>query len=500
MLLSLITGLCLAGEEDDELVGGQERVRVLVSEFQARNDSGEALAKLVESYLVAKLKGNPQLTVVRPEDLPPFQDYPARTYLESCPAGEIVGCTYVAAERGDVEWAITGTTRVLPGTSKVEISVLDIRSGKVVVSFETELEAGQDEAFAEAVARVLAEAIAGSFAERDIRNSEGEEVDMRGMSDDAVAAQLEALTQELGGASSVINRSDEVIKPPSYTMDDLVESMQGEGTKPWERLHMSPGEYLRYKNSGKTLVEWRALSSGRAGELLIRPAIGFGLQPGSSVYYGRYTYDTGSVVDSYTLSAVQNGFGAFFNLGLAYGIHPMVDLGLDIGSGTGRITMDIQQQTIGQQPLPPDQQDWLSSSFVLGPRATAGFFPVSPVRPVVSGALLFWFGDKIDNHILPPEDLALFTAPTTIVAEGMLGAEFRMVRRLDFFIHVPVDVVVGGQTYREVRGDGTADVVDIGTPPDPLSVVSAGIRAGFQVRLLGKRQSSSILDEFEEEP
>lgn len=495
-MLLLLAALAQAGEPQDGQAQ-EEPVRVLVSEFQARNADAKALAALVENFIAARLKANPQIQLVRPEDLPPFEDYPARIYLEGCPPGDIVGCTYVAADRGGVAWAITGTTRVLPGSSKVTIEILDIQTGRVVVSFESELESGEDEKFAEAVAQVLSNAMGGSFQERDLREGEEPEEGADGLSHDVIASQLESLSSELGELSTVVSRPDTIIRPPAYTLDDLSEQMREEGTKPWERLQMTPGEYLRYKNSGMPLLTWRERALGRHGQLLIRPAGGFASQPTYATYYGRYAYDGSAVVDSFAAHAVQNGFGARGSIGLAWGLSPLIDAGLDVGTGTGTMGLDIQQQTVGQQPLPADQEEYPSSTLIVGPRVTAAFLPVSPVRPTVSGAVQFWFGDKIDNHVLPPEDLTLFTAPVLVVAEIAPGAEFRLNRNLDLFLQIPIDLAVAGRPYIDSR-TGSTEVITGLNPPEAGGIVTAGIRAGLQIHLFGKKVESSILDDLEE--
>lgn len=473
-------------------------VRVLVSEFQARNTEAKALASLIENFIASQLSQNTEIQVLRAENLPPFQDYPSRTYLDGCPPGDIVGCTYVAAERGDVEWAVTGTTRVLPGKSTVTVEILDIQSGRVVVSFESELTSGEDEKFAEAVAQMLSSAIGGSMKEQDIRNNGEDDGDMRHMSDDAIAAQLSSLSQELGDLSSVVSQPNSVIQRPDYTMDDLADQMNGEGMKPWERLKMSPGEYLRFKNSGRSLEDWRQLAAGRQYQLLIRPSGGFGSVPASSTYYGRYAFDTGQVVDVYTANAVQNDFGGRAALGLAFGVLPYLDVGLDVGLATGHLTRDYQQQTVGSTSLPADILAFQSKSFFFGPRVTAAFLPVSPVRPLLSGALLIWHGDKVDNHEGPPSDLALFPAPNLVIAEVMVGGEARITHNLDFFIHVPIDLTVGGQTFVE-KHEGSADVLNDVVPPEAGGATNASVQFGFQIRLGGKKIETSILDTMEEE-
>lgn len=495
MVWLLLSALALAADETED------RVTVLVSEFQPRNTEAKALASLIENFIASRLKENPDLRLVRVDNLPPFEDYPARTYLEGCPKGDIVGCTYVAAERGEVQWAITGTTRVSPGSSWVEVSILDIASGRVVVSFESELQSGQDEKFAQAVAEMLSTAMSGSIKQTDIRNKDNseEEADMRKMSDAAVAAQLESLSQELGEMSSVVTRSNEVIRRPDYTMDDLADQMQGEGTKPWERLGMSPGEYLKFKNSGKSLEAWRQLAVGKDGQLLIRPTLGFGNHPTFATYYARYAYDQAVVVDRYSANVVQNGFGGFFAADVGYGVHPLVDVGLMVAVGTGRMSYNIQQQTVGQTPVPVENPlpSFQSTTLVVGPRVNATFLPVSPIRPTVGGSVQIWLGDTITNHLEIPEEIGHFNAPTLIMAEVAPGVEARIAPRVDFFLQVPLDFMVGGRAVVDLH-EGSEDVLTGVSTPEAGSIISTGLRAGLQIHLFGKKVKGSILDEVEE--
>ena len=138
---------------------------VLVSSLQARNSESVGLASLVENFLAQELDKHPDIDVLRIEETPAFQDYPARTYMEGCPPGEIAGCTFVIAERAGAELAVTGTVQALVGGTKVTIEILDIGTARSLISFQSELEAGNDEAFAEGVAKVLVAAISGEVGQ-----------------------------------------------------------------------------------------------------------------------------------------------------------------------------------------------------------------------------------------------------------------------------------------------------------------------------------------------
>ena len=473
---------------------------VLVSSLQARNSESVGLASLVENFLAQELDKHPDIDVLRIEDTPAFQDYPARTYMEGCPPGEIAGCTFVIAERAGAELAVTGTVQALVGGTKVTIEILDIGTARSLISFQSELEAGNDEAFAEGVAKVLVAAISGEVGqEKDIRfNDEGEAAEP--MDDAAVTAQLAELSREMGSVTAVISRSDRAIAKPEYTVDDLAKKMEGEGTKPWERLGMGPSEYLRYKNAGLTLFEWRKRAIGRQGQLLLRPLVGYASGPYAGTYYGRIAYDiTGGslgVVDAYSAQSVQTGSGASFGASIGWGLTPYLDVGVVGGLTLGTFTVDINQETVGSPAISADPESSGQTTLFVGPRATATLFPVKNVRPSFGGSLLILQGRTSLDAESVPESLATFTPATLVAAEVFVGGEARLSERVDFYLQVPIQLRLAGAVTASERA-GTAEVVDATAPPG-ASILGAGAVVGLQVRLFGaKPKDATRYDEME---
>ncbi len=491
-MLPLLLSTALAAEGE---------TTVLVSSLQARNSESVGLASLVENFLAQELDKHPGIDVLRVEDTPAFQDYAARTYMEGCPPGEIVGCTYVIAERGKAELAVTGTVQALVGGTKVTIEILDIAGARSLISFQSELEAGNDEAFAEGVAKVLVAAISGEIgAEKDIR-FEGDEAPEEPMDDEAVARQLAELSREMGSVTAVISRSDKAIEKPEYTLEDLTKRMEGEGTKPWERLGMKPAEYLRYKNSGLQLFEWRQRAVGRQGQLLLRPLVGFGSGPYAGTYYGRIAYDITSgslgVVDAYAAQSVQTGSGAAFGASVGWGLTPYLDVGIVAGLNTGSFTVDINQETVGQTPTSPEPATSTQTTLFVGPRATATLFPVSKLRPSFGASVLLLQSRTVLDVESVPESLAIFSPATLFAAELFVGGEARLSDRVDFYLQVPLQVRVAGAVSASERV-GITEVVDA-TPPPTAGVVGAGVVAGLQIRLFGARpKETTRYDEMEE--
>ncbi len=498
VLPSLALSLALSGAFSTAFAADAETT-ILVSSLQPRNPEATGLASLVENFLAQELRDHPGFDVLRVEDTPAFQDYAARTYMEGCPPGEVVGCTQIIGERGKAAFAVTGTVQALVGGTKIQIEILDIRNARSLIKFESELESGADEAFAEGVAKVLVAAIDGEIGkERDIR-FDGED-QPEPMDDTAVRAQLDQLQREMGSVSSVITRSDRAIERPTYSLDDLAAKMEGEGTKPWERLDMKPAEYLRYKNSGLELFQWRERAIGRKGQLLLRPTVGFSNGPYSGLYYQRRAYDvtTGAltVVDVYAAQAVQNGSGANFGASVGFGVSPVVDLGATFGITTGTWTVDIGQETVGQ-PAPSSQPySTGQTTLIVGPRVTATLFPVLPFRPTFGGSVLLMRGrTEMDPEGVPGG--VVFEPATMIAGEAFIGGEARISRSVDFFLHVPVQIRLAGDVLTTYES-GVQDVV---TSPSLASagIFSAGVAVGLQIRLFGaKVKESSRFDDMDE--
>ncbi|MDP2305163.1 MAG: hypothetical protein Q8P18_03970 [Pseudomonadota bacterium] len=498
MLTSIALSLALSGAFSAASAAEPETT-ILVSSLQPRNAEATGLASLVENFLAQELKDHPGFDVLRVEDTPAFEDYAARTYMDGCPRGEVVGCTQIIGERGKAAFAVTGTVLAVVGGTQVQIEILDIRNGRSLIRFESELESGADEAFAEGVAKVLAAAIDGEIGkERDIR-FDGEDAP-EPMDDVEVRKQLDELQREMGSVTAVISRSDRVIERPAYSLEDLSKKMEGEGTKPWERLDMKPAEYLRYKNSGLELFQWRERAVGRKGQLLLRPTVGFSNGPYSGLYYSRSAYDVPSgtltIVDVYAAQAVQTGSGANFGGSVGFGISPVVDVGATIGVTTGSWTVDIGQETVGQPASASQPYSTGQTTLVVGPRVTATLFPVLPIRPTFGGSVLLLRGRTEMDPDSVPEGL-VFEPAVMIAAELFVGGEARISRSVDFFLHVPLQVRLAGEVVSTFR-DGIQEEVDAAVPRG-AGIIGAGVAAGLQIRLFGaKVKESSRFDDMDE--
>jgi hypothetical protein len=473
---------------------------VFVSAFQPRNDESQQLAALIEAFVAEKLSGRHDLQVLRVEDSPSFEDYSARIYMDSCPPGDIVGCTFVVGGRASASWAVTGSVQSLLKGTRVDIDIVDITGARVAVSFRSELETGRDEAFAEGVARVLVAAIAGEVgAEEDIRRKDDEEAGGE-RDDDAVAAELALLQEELGAFTTTIRRTNVKIGKPKLTEADIAERSVGEGSKPWERLGMLPGDYLRYRNSGMDLPTWRKRSEGRRFQLIIRASGGYLNGPVDAVYYGRYAVQGVQTVDAYSAQSVATGSGATGGVEVGFGVHPLVDVSVRVGGAGGNFDYLISQESTDEldDGRIPEFVRAQQSSLIVGPRATVALLPTSTIRPVFGFGATFMLGTGIADHIIPPDELARFAAQPTWHAEVFGGAEVRINDVLDFYAQVPVSFLLDDGDTQVERATAVSSLEGI-QPLSGPTAIGVGVSVGLQVRLFGsKPKDQSALDDTDE--
>lgn len=472
---------------------------VLVSALQPSSPESVELATLLEGYLADEIARDPELQVMRIEETRSFEDYSARVYIQGCPPGDILGCSSIVAERGGADFAVTGTVRTSAAGTEVEVDILDMKESRVVVSFKSQLATGDDKVFAQGVARILAAAVRGQVGEEaDIRNTEDDDDDAQKLDNDAVARQIAQLSKDLGEVTVALSRPNRVIPKTTYTVDDLAEQSDTDGLKPWDRLKMTPGEYLRYKNSGFDLVEWRARSAGRQGQLLISPMFGYANGTMAASFYGAYATDsTTDVVDSYSAESQQSGPGAWINAVVAYGLTQTIDVGVSVGVQTGSFTRDIDYVVVDQLVAETtDPQSFTASRLTLGARVGVGLFPARSIRPRLGGGLDWMRGYSVTQFEAMPEWITVFPAPNLLVGQAYVGGEARLSKNVDFVLQVPLTMMLAG-TQPSTSRTGSQDVVTESVPNGP-KLVGVGVSAGVQIRLLGKKAAGGI-EEIDEE-
>ena len=474
---------------------------VFVSPFQAKDSASAPLAHQLSDALLTELDRHSEVRSIPLSKVGKVHDTSAELYSSSCPPGEYVGCAYVLAETANAELAVAGLVEGQGQGSRVEVHIIDVSRSEDVLSFQVDIAGDSpDAAFAEGVVRVLIATAQGKAgAGGDIRAT-GEEEEAPRVDTAEAARQLTQLDREIGGVSSVERREGVRIDRPKITEQDLLTDMGKEGSKPWERLNMGPKEYLRYRNSGLKLDEWRRRAVGRKGQLLARPYIGYLRGPVNAEYYYRSALSSEdlSVVETVAWQSAISAGGINLGGSVGYGLLPELEVGLFGGITPGRYTLDQHTITEGQPATAPaEPQEFGTTSWYAGAQALAGLVPTWTVRPVVGAQVSYLRGSAVQSHAGLNADQPVFAAPSAVLVGGLVGGEARLGKKGDLFLHVPINVLVGGKLSDEQHtGTGYLDKTD---DPPTVATIGAGLLVGFQLRFLGDRPCKSKFDRYEDE-
>lgn len=492
MLTALLPLLLLASPASAQ----ESKTRVFVAPFEARTREATSIASLMAGFLQTQLDAREELDAIGIDEVGPVFDTNAQTYMASCPTGELVGCAFVVGEVARAEFAITGTVDSAGGASRVEVSIIDILESREVISFQADLAVGDDAVFAEGVARVLVAVVRGEAGRSDdIRTDEdagAREAEIQRAAE--IAAQLDQLSSELGDVTTLTTRSEMEIERPRYTVGEISEQMESEGTKPWERLGMGPREYMRYRNSEMSLPVWRQRAMGRQGQLIARVGPSLGTSQSHGAYYGVYarSSQTLSVIDAYSYQAVTSGSSVGGTASLSYGLLPFLEVGVLAGLGSGRYSLLIDSYVAGDTRTLRDAEDRTNQVIIVGPQVLASFMHTSFIRPVIGGEATALIGTTVSSRYspLPAQELSAFSTPVLWRIGARVGGELRLSDNIDIFAHLPFGSVIAGSSSETQRvGDAGLDASHITSPPG-LSPIYAGVDFGLQARIGGKKVKS----------
>lgn len=496
IVASALLALLSAGTAD-----AAPRKRVLVSNFEARNRSMAATALQLPDQLEQIFLDGGEVEVVTLDQLPPISDMEASRYASSCPAGQFIGCAFVLGQAGGVDLVVAGAVEELREGVRTEVHILDIDRSEDVLAFQVDF--GRDDTllFAAGVGAVVSAVGRGEVKlGGDIRAVKDPGAGAAREREQAVARrQIDTLEREIGGVNSVDRMQRGTVVREKVSLDELAEDLDKEGAKPWERLDMTMQEYLRYRNSGENLLDWRKRMEGRKQQMLIRPYLGFSNGPATYRYFGQYlqALDDFSTLETYAWQSTRNSGGLTYGLALSYGILPTLEVGLTAGGTLGEFTYEVQKQIEGQDPTQMEPDGESTSTMFFGPEFLVALLPTSSIRPVFGGGVTWRRGPAIGDMVQLPSDLASFDANSAVVMHALVGGEVRLSDSLDLFLHLPVTMLLGGTTQRQ-QYDGTGLMVR-GTSPTEPGALGAGVLAGFQVRLFGVKHKRSV-DDYDFDP
>ena len=428
---------------------------VFISRFLAADPALDADAQALRAALERDL-GN-RFLVVPMETIPAWPTYNADIYLQSCPPAQYAECSYVVGARGKATWVIAAKVSAGReyGTKNVDIDIVDVGASRSVISFAAEVRPGAEDQFALGVANVLDRIIQGEAELVDIR---GERVDDKEAWEAKRAAAKEA-AEELSAGEDIdlmvrgMDFSNEM--NAELSLSDLEQYEGRDDDTPWERYAMTKAEYVRFRNSGLTVFDWRARAAGRKRTIMIRPGLGFGSGPYKQRFDGRVALDNQTLqpFEVQVFDEIGNGTSVSAMLELGVGINEAIEIGARVQSRTGEHSYYFHNEKVGDpEPLGVVQGN---------PRGTVqygGYILYSPlpsyaIRPFGLLAVTSWTGTGIDQVVqgMPAAiaELGPYEAPKMVLMEISPGVEARMSDNLDFWIRASGIVRVAGSKSRE---------------------------------------------------
>ncbi len=481
----------------------QDTIPVLISGFQGLDAESVPLAMELPELLTEVLEDEPDLDLLLLSKAPKVHDQSASLYMETCPEGEVVGCTYVVSEAAGAAFALTGTVRRQGETAPLDLDedeeppppellidllILDI--GAYEEALQVELIYTQDTAnsFADTVPEMLNDVIEGYVGQVvDIRVFEPDD-DLEEEYDREVAAQeLSALEGELGEVAGSRTHGDLTTKPtredrPRISHKELLAKYEGKNN-PWDEIELSSREYLNWHNSGWDYNSWSRRFDGRKGQLMFRVHGGWGQMPSHGLYWGRVALDEYvTTQEAYASQETAVGSALQLGLGVGYGLSPTLELELGVAREGGQYLTDIKQQNHDGSLT-----DRSVERFPQGPlHAFAGArivpSPTSTLRPLIGAGVGYWMGRDVTVHTdIPLSALPEFGATHILSVRGLVGAELRLSDHFDLVLQAPLHLLLSGtspQVYDEDYGVLTEEH-DPGNGP----FLAGGIQLAAQARL-----------------
>ncbi len=491
---------------------------VLLSAFEGSDLVTQSVAARIPVILAHELEGRDDLDIITLEDIHQVGGWSAEIYMASCPRGQYPGCSLVVAQSGGAHYAVTGMVRPaeaseaqaadesqppespakrgdslavqaspLPETTpliqaEVEIYLLDVTGEKDPVDLVFHYEASDEATFTHDVLFLLDELISGEVGQViDIRKEPEQPRDDGELQ--ARIKELEELEQEMGvvenqpgGEQSGPYREHRA----RYSLDRVV-TMEDQ---PWEDMGLTPREYTQWWNSGWDIITWREMNDGRLGRFLLRPLLGATFGFSAERYHARYALEPLklTVQEVYAVQSLEAGFGPSLGLSGGYGLSSRTEMEFAVMLEGGSYDTDIDQEIYHSEvdSIVSETSYTNMLKVLLGVR----YSPLTGLtwRPIAGAGLVYARGTKVTAHVdLPRPELPVLNAPNLLAARLMGGMESRITRSMDFFLQVPLDVIVLGGAA-QVHDEGARYLENKEDPPYAFPLAAA-LQAGLQFRL-----------------
>lgn len=465
---------------------------VFVSHFATAGEVSAADAELLRAA-VERVIARDHIAISR-EDVPRYEDYDAEVYLASCTPAQRTGCAYVVGERSGSSWVISGLVYAPPdGSLEVEVAFLDVKNTRIPLVVR--IPANDPVFAAERVSELMSSVMANPEAEADVREEDPALTRARRKEFAAAAASdLDKLEKELGGPSE---RDRIEAETRRLTAADLEGDVERDDGAPWERLGMERGEYLRYRNSGKPLLAWKAQMRGRAARPVLALSGGIGSGPWGELLDARWVLDDHlEHLGTEAFLEVQNSNSADVQVEVGYGLHPSLQVSALFASRNSAVEWVIHNEIAGQVETAPVPEQSVVPTWQIGGRADVIPFPWREVRPTAGGGVSLWHGSRFNLDTESATFLPSFHTPTLLIVQGGPGVEAQLSSSLLLFGRGEVLLAVGDGT-QAVAEPGAEALLHRASPPgwSPL-----GWQASFGVQILLAPLFAPKQPNIEEEP
>lgn len=481
---------------------------VLVAPVQPLSPATAAPAAALTAQLQERLSAS--VLTVDISEVPPFvtQGYDARVYVESCPPGEYTGCALVVGQRVEADWVVGGTLASVDdalgdGQVLFQVHFVDIRASREVLTFGLVLPTTGADRILDQLAQTFDRIIDGAFEEVDLRgNLEDPEIrkQLERAREQLIASSLDELEQSIGG----LERGDPItaVEAPKLTREDLAQYAGRDDSAPWERVGMTEGQFLRYRNAGVPLDTWRARLRGRFGQVLLRGGLAVGPGPWGVRHEGQYLQDFDAASSTFrTVEIVQfqessRAASTGLDTELALGVAPFLEVGFALTIRSSQIRFLFDQETVGEPSFVEGPSGTTASTLAMGPRLNLVPLPSFPVRPTLGLGLAWWRARGVPP---PIEPFVRLDAPKLTLLQVFPGVEASAGRFVNLWLRMAVEQPMGGSTFAERNVGGGL----LPEPPVPSrdERMALGVHAGLQFRLtlLAAPSSSTGAARFEDD-
>ena len=478
---------------------------VLISGFEAAQPFLAAEALRVRS-LVERALADDHLVVTMAE-IPKFQDTTAEVYLQSCPAGQYLGCVFVLGEKASTDYAIAGRISATDGGYRVVLSFIDVRESRLRMDLDVILDGNNDVAFQDGVRKALGamlqgevqslaadpEAEAAAAAEKAKRDSKAGKFAEESVYERPADAPDDPVARE---EAKTVARSA-VPTTGRLSAAEMAALDAEPGTKPWDRADLTRSQYRTYRASGLKLADFQDRLLGRKGQVLLRLSGGGAYGAWLQLHQTGFVLTTDAnpsnakpadVVGQSSVQSQQPGASGLANFELDIGINRWLEVGvfggLRIAPYQARFDLSYEGDAEpASTPFLVDRRTAMSTQ--VGARVGVIPFPAWLARPTLHVGGSAWLGNSLRARVDVPDYLlaSQIRPNNNLFVHINPGFEVAPGRWILVFARADIDVPVTGRIL-QIFKENAGQVLQANRPSETTTNgPSLGASVGVAVRL-----------------